>query len=374
MTSVLHIRASGEMLGAEHVVLELARSLPAFGYRPIIAVPVERNHPAPDLLARANVSGIETLALPIISAFDPRAVKWLRRYLVENDVSILHSHGYREDLYALFARINQPLVATNHLWKRTNWRLKAYAGFDARVLRRFDRIVAVSESVRRDMLQAKISADNISVIHNGIDPSDIKPSQNRTAIRSGLSIPEERFLFSTISSLTPEKGHETLLRAFANIAKQHDDAHLAIIGDGPESEKILSMVATTGLAAKVTLAGRRDDVANILFATDVFVLPSLSEGLPISLLEAMSAGTPVLASAVGEVPYVLGEGAGQLVEPGNSLALEEALRACINGDLDLAEMSRVALERVVQVFSAKEMARKYAEVYRDALSARSICG
>src|SRR5438105_4728097 len=165
---------------------------------------------------------------------------------------------------------------------------------------------------------------DIDMVRNGVR---FTPAA-RTTLREELSLRSGDRLLVSIGNLYPVKGHRHLIDAMGHLADRHPSLHLAIAGRGDLADALALQARALGLAHRVHFLGLRSDIANVLAAADVFVLPSLSEGLPLALLEAMLAGRPIVASAVGEVGATLDGGrAGALVPPGDS----EALGAAIDG-------------------------------------------
>jgi len=366
MRRVLHLRASGQLLGAERVVLELSKYLPSFGYEPILGIPVESGQGVPEFAEVARKSGYQVFEIPINGAFDFKALKLIREFVRDNHIDIIHSHGYREDFYALCARSGAKLVATNHLWKRTSFRLRLYAALDAFLMRRFQAIIAVSEPVEQDMLGVGIARKLITRIANGIDAQRFAQDVDIDQVKGSLGLPEDKVIIGTLSSLSAEKGLDYLIRALAKPELCDENFHLLVVGEGEEREALESLVLESGLQQKVTFAGRRSDVAQVLSALDIFALPSLAEGLPMALLEAMAVGNVAVASDVGDVSRVITPDCGMMVEAANVTQLAGALVELLHHAERRNEMSLQAAKRIRQHFSSEVMAQKNATIY-DAL-------
>ena len=363
MRKVLLLRTSGNLLGAERVILEVAKHFPALGYHPIIGIPYEENEPVPAFARAANNIGYEVALFPVKSAFDFKILKKIRHYVEANQIDVIHSHGYREDFYAVYSKTSAKLVATNHLWKRTTFRLKAYAALDAFLLKRFNAIVAVSSLVKQDMLEVGISAEKITIIANGIDPDNYNVTNNVSEIKQTLGIPTDKLVVGTLGSLTVEKGINVGLRAFARVSSQLPNLHLLVVGSGEEQESLEALKNELGLVGSVTFAGRREDVSHILNAMDIFMLPSLNEGLPMALLEAMASRNAIVATTVGDVPKVVTGQCGLLVEPNNVDALSDALLAIAKNSDALAKYGAAARQRVIDDFSSLTMAKANTTIY-----------
>ncbi|WP_165767099.1 glycosyltransferase [Parendozoicomonas haliclonae] len=204
--------------------------------------------------------------------------------------------------------------------------------------------VGVSESVR-DYLVASckgLNVENTVVINNAID---IERAQSilleRAEARKLLGLAESDFVFGTIGRLVPVKGHKYLIEAVTLLSDKYPHMRVAIVGGGREHDALSAQIQEAGLGDNVSLAGWKDDALQYIKAFDVFVLPSLSEGLPLSLLEAMSGGIPTIGSNIPSIAPVI-EGLGLLVEPGDSLSLSLAMEAYLN--MDVAALSQKGTE------------------------------
>lgn len=368
MRKVLLLRTSGNLLGAERVILELAKHLPPRGYHPIIGIPYEIGHPIPEFAEVAENNGFEVALFPIKGAFDMSILSYIREFVQKHDVEIIHSHGYREDFYALFSKTNSKLVATNHLWKRTTFKLKLYALLDSIILNKFQSIIAVSEPVKADMLKAKVNKDKITVVSNGIDPDDYFPIANHSEIRESLNIAEDRVIVGTLSSLTIEKGLDYGIKAFSEALKANSNLHLLVVGSGEELKTLEKLTDDYSLGNCITFAGRRSDISDILSVMDVFMLPSLNEGLPMALLEAMAAGKAVIATSVGDVPKVVTSENGLLVEPADIPALSKAIKTLTSNREMIEQYGKAARQKIINEFSSVSMARSNADIYESLFS------
>ena len=178
-------------------------------------------------------------------------------------------------------------------------------------------------------------------------------------------------LLVAVGNLYPVKGHRHLIDAVALLAARHPALHVAIAGRGALEGDLRAAARDRGLADRVHLIGLRSDVPAVLAAADVFVLPSLSEGLPLALLEAMFAGRPIVASAVGEVSAALAHGvAGVLVPPGDPQALAAALDGVLSDPQRAGELGRAAVRRAAAEYDISRMVRRYVDLYEEALGRR----
>ncbi len=363
---VVQLRGSDAMLGAERVVLELARESRHFGVESVIVAPHEVGAPTPELVERARAAGIRAEVLPCRGRFDPALFRHLRRFLRSERIDLLHCHGYKEDFYGLLSAPGIPVVANNHLWKRTTPALRLYCWLDGRLLRYFDQVIAVSGPIHRELLDVGVPPHKLARIANGIDTTPFRAADEipRDKARARLGLPRQALIVGMVSSLTMEKGHRYALQALARLASELPSLYLAVVGDGPERAALQAMAEALELRDRISFCGRHADIPAVLRTFDLFLLPSLSEGLPIALLEAMASALPVVASAVGDVPEVVEDGvSGSLVPAGDADALTEALRRLLTQPERLPAMGAAARRRVETHYSAREMARQYCQLY-----------
>jgi glycosyltransferase involved in cell wall biosynthesis len=370
--NVLHLISSSGFYGAERVSLELSKGLLAMGGRPVIAILVSNPEISRDMVREAGSSGIETRVLHCDAMFSLRVMRDLRGLIREKGIDLVHSHGYKSNFYALWATGRKlPLVATNHNWLKHHWRLVAYSLIDKRLIRLFDRIVAVSELIRNEMVEAGVPGGKITVIDNGVDVEEIE-KQVRSAL-PGEMFPEDDAtkIVGAIGSLKEEKGFRFLIEAAGNVVPTEGKVKFLIVGDGPLRGELERLAASRGAEGNIVFTGYRNDVYKLLGTFDIFVLPSVKEGLPMVLLEAMAAGIPVVATRVGAVPRVLIDGVnGLLVSPGDAGALRKAIETLLTNPSIAESIAASGYETVRAKFSSVSMFSKYHATYLDALEGR----
>jgi len=367
MKNVLHIRSSGEFLGAENVVLQLSNFSEEFGYKAHIVVIQDTRDEFPLLAEYAKEQGIDCTVIITSKRIDLACVSTLKDVIKKNKIDVIHTHGYKEDLYAFLAFSGKPVIATNHLWKKTNFTLKLYAFIDSLVLTRFKKIIAVSKAILDEMKSISyLKKHDMALISNGIDYE--KFSNTNKSLRTELNIAEDTVLILTVSSLTPEKGHRFLLEALANQGVSQKNWHLAITGGGRELHSLEQQVKDLGLSSKITFIGYRKDIPDLLSASDLYLLPSLDEGLPMALLEAMAAGKAAIATNVGDVAKVIkNDNVGKLIEAGDSNALTKALCFALENEDWRKSAGNNARELIKSEFSSRSMTAQYCKHYNELL-------
>lgn len=366
---ILHLISSSGLFGAERVVIELSGELKRRDHHPIVGLVENSRNSHREIAAEARAGGIEFAAFPCRGRFDLGLLSSMKEFIKQRDIEIVHCHGYKSNFYGLLAsRKRIPIVTTNHNWLKSHWRLRLYNRLDAAWIRYFDGIVAVSEGVKADMLGYRVPEEKIRVIDNGIDPGRFKRAIPRETVRRGLGLNGEARVIGTVGNLGQEKGHKYLLDAVRGVLQDSGKVKLLIVGDGPLRARLEGEAGRLGVDGDVIFAGYRSDIPELLSVMDIFVLPSLKEGLPMVLLEAMAAKVPVVSTRVGSVPKVIRHGlSGILVEPADGEALAGAI-SLLMGDPDKArQYAEAGYMELREKYSSAVMAEHYIGLYRSLL-------
>ena len=236
-----------------------------------------------------------------------------------------------------------------------------------------DRLIALTDAERQDHLDRDVGkADRFAVVPSGIDRERFERARaQRKQQPDWFGCPSDALIVGSVGWLTDIKGHEYLIEAVAKLKQDFPSLHLVIIGSGDRHEALLQQAELVGLRDTVHLLGHRDDVEACLAGMDLFVLPSLNEGMGRALVEAMAAGLPVIASRVGGIPAVIShEQTGLLVPPGNAGALADAIRRLLDRP-DWAQQLGLAAGRSIDSrYGSLSMVRVIESIFAEALSAR----
>jgi glycosyltransferase involved in cell wall biosynthesis len=231
----------------------------------------------------------------------------------------------------------------------------------------------VGEAVREALIvNDGFPPDRVEVVYNGIDltPFEARP-EDRPAIRRSIGLGPEDFVVIQVARLDPIKDHATALHAFRDLARRRPDARLVIVGEGPQLGAIQARLRELEIGGGVRLLGLRSDVARLLSAADVSLLTSLSEGIPLTIIEAMAAGLPVVATRVGGVGEVVEDGVhGFLADPGDAAALAGHLLRLAADPALRAELGRRGRDRAFAIFAEDRMVDRYVDLYRAMTDAR----
>jgi len=287
-------------------------------------------------------------------------------------IQIVHAHQYTPFFYsAIAARLSgvQPrVIFTEHGRHYPDVVSAKRRWINHLVLDRMaDDVNAVCEFSARALTEKDgFRADRIHVIPNGIDAPKYEPVADRGALKTRLGLDPGRRYVICVARFHPVKDHRTLIAAFAQVAGQVPDVDLVLAGDGELRSAIEAQVHELGIGARVRLLGVRRDVADLLRASDVFALTSVSEAASITLLEAMGAGLPVLVTAVGGNPELVRDGADGLLFPrGDSRAGAEALLRILNDGAFARTLGSSGRARVLDTFSLDRTVETYHALYRD---------
>jgi glycosyltransferase involved in cell wall biosynthesis len=357
--------------GAERVVAGMASQLQRAGAENVVILPARGEG---WLAAQLERTGIAIEHFSLHSPVSPRCVREIAAALRRHRVDVAHSHEFSMAVYgAAAARLaGVPHVITMHGNRYYAGRFRRRAALRAAIAVSGATIAVshrLADDLRRDLL---LPRSRVAMISNGViaaAPASPAP------VRGELRLDEADRLLVAVGNLYPVKGHVHLIDAMALLAPRHPRLHVAICGRGDLRAELEARARTLGVAARVHLLGLRSDVAGVLAAADAFVLPSLSEGLPLALLEAMFAARPIVASAVGEIPAVLAHGdAGVLVEPGSAAALAEAIGSFLEHPDRARQLGERARRRALAEYDLATMIRRYSEVYERTLMHTRGCG
>jgi glycosyltransferase involved in cell wall biosynthesis len=356
---VLQMISSGGFYGAERMVIQLSAALQEMDCRTMLAVFRNESREHLEVAERALEAGLHVEEIPCRGRFDRRTVARIRELAREFGADVVHCHGYKPNFYAWVALHNAgpKLMSTCHLYTDETLPLRFYGWLDRRILRRYDAVSAVSEAERNRVLRSGVRAEKVKVINNGIDCAAF------TGARPSILYPGA-LLVGTVGRLTAQKNPVGILAAAREAVRAGINAHFVYVGDGPDRQKLESLRNEWGMEGRVDFLGFRPDMPNIYASLDLFVLPSMDEGLPMALLECMAAGTPVIATRVGAVEKVVRDGeTGLLVNPGDQTALNSAVLRLLE-DRNLAQsLGAKGQRRVREHFSSEAMARNYLEIY-----------
>jgi glycosyltransferase involved in cell wall biosynthesis len=356
--------------GAESVLLSLATGLRERGIEVHAAVLANRSG---WLTSRLRDAGIDlftpSLKHPVSLKFAKEVGAWMR----DSGSEIVHAHEFTMGFYAGVASLftDLPYVITMHGGHGYShaFRRRLALGMSAR---RAAAVVGVSESTCEHLVRSLwMNRNRVQLVTNGV----LAVVGNRQSTRTSLALRENEHLFLAVGNLYAVKGHKVLLEACALLAKKKTLSpwRVVVAGRGNQAEALQQQIVDMELEEHVVLLGLRNDIGDLLAAADGWVMPSLSEGLPLALLEAMFCGLPVISTAVGGIPDLIRPGeSGWLVEPGNARELADAMMEQLSDRPLGARMAARAKLVAEQGYGQEMMIDRYLGIYRAALAARAL--
>src|SRR6266536_1882531 len=362
-TCIAHLIETNGPGGAERMLASMAAELQATGIRNVLIAPAEGER---WLQRELSGTGVQLESFRLERPISPASARWLAAVLRRHRVTLAHSHEFTMAVYGSWAarQAGVPHLFTMHGGRYYAERLRRRIAL--RVAANLSgAVVAVSESLARHLSRDLwLRASRTITIPNGVRPAPALPS----SLRRELALPADTLLVVAIGNLYPVKGHRFLLETLGLLRTTVPQLHVAIAGRGALEGPLRARAAELGVADRFHLLGLRADVGNVLAGANVVVLPSLSEGVPLALLEAMLAARPIIATAVGEGPTVLDQGrAGVLIPPGDATALADALRGLLADSQRGQQLSVAALTRATEHYTLARMMERYVALYASVL-------
>jgi glycosyltransferase involved in cell wall biosynthesis len=364
---VLLVADSLDVGGAERHVVNLAAGLAQSGWAVTIACSV-----GGALAPIALASGVEVC--PLGKSLEKRRVSvqyaWrLAEFMRRRRFGLVHAHMFASSVAAALAvtLTRLPLVITEH--SEATWRSPGARWVSRQAYRRASTIIAVSESIRRRLiLEDGVPAHRVATIHNACAAAmGNAVTSDSGALPNAPSGP----LVGVVARLQPEKGVRYFVEAAARVGAAVPAAQFVVVGDGPLRSSLIALADQLGLARRIHFAGFCLDAPALIRRLDLLVVPSLSEGTPLVVLEAMFAGVPIVASAVGGIPEQVRDGReALLISPADSRALAQAITQLLREPQLASGLGRAARKRAIESFSPGVLLPHTENVYHSAVRNR----
>ena len=365
---VLQCIRQGKIGGGESHLLSLVENIDRSRFDPVVLSFTEG-----PMIDRLVKMGVNSHIIYTEKPFD--FTKWgkVKKLLQEEKADLIHAHGTRANSNVIWAArsLNIPVIYTVHGWSfhdDQNPLVRKLRILGERYLTARSNVnISVSESNKASGKKHLQKFESV-VVNNGIDQKKYAPGSEGNDIRKELGISPDIILVLFIARFTHQKQPLQLIRAFGEAAASFPQMHLLMVGEGEQKEAALQLVKEQGNGKHITFLPFRQDVPDLLAAGDIFVLPSLWEGLPIGLLEAMSMGKAIIATRVdGTSEIIMNNENGLLTEPGNTADLSSSLlRLSTDGQLRL-HLQNNALKTVREKFNAEDMTRQIENIYKSVL-------
>jgi glycosyltransferase involved in cell wall biosynthesis len=357
---VLQIVLSLNPGGTERLVIELARRLQECAPAMVCCL-----DDAGAWARELQPHGIEVVALERGSGFRPMLGRRVADLARRHDATVIHAHHYSPFVYSCLSRVWRPgsrVVFTEH-GRLSDTPPSAKRRFANRILGRFpSRVFAVSEDLKRHLEGEGFAPDALEVIYNGIEVGPAPDAALREDVRQALGVDAGTFVVGTIARLDPVKDLGSLIGAAATL-RGVLPITVVIVGDGPERNRLEAEAQRLGIKREVRFLGHREDARRWLAGCDVYVNCSISEGVSLTILEAMAAALPIVATRVGGTPEVVDAASGRLIPSRDARALSEALLELAGNPGVRAALGRSARQRLETRFTLERMVREYADVY-----------
>jgi glycosyltransferase involved in cell wall biosynthesis len=369
---ILHLIDSDGAYGAERALLYLVREQQRRGNVPLVGSIRPPGTPVTDFERLVDSWGLSLVPIRIRPALRPAVMRSLLNTVRDSKPDVLHSHGYKANILLgpLPRRMRGPMLATLHGWSanRSLTALGLRERLDGWALRNVDAVVVVTRRMLELGPIRRVRRERVQVIENGIPPlherlADMTAAEVAAVPTVLVEFMQQAPTYVAIGRLSPEKGFDLLLEAFATANTRNGGLHrLLIVGEGPERPKLERCIEKLGLRQNAHLPGFIEGADRFLEHAAGFVMSSYTEGMPLVLLEAMQWGPPILATSVGGIPEILhGCSRATVVPPRDLAAYAEAF-----GQLMASRAAGAAIGRSfgTQAYSAGHMAEEYMRAYQ----------
>ncbi len=362
---ILHLISSNGLYGAERVVLNLAGDK---NVDTVVGAVKNQHNPHLEIIDEAKRLGLKTAVFESSGRFDFKAISEVAKFICENKIDILHTHNYKSDIVGLLAAraAKSPIIATAHGFTGASRAVNFYESVDRFILKKFFcRVIVVNEDVFPGLLKKDIIA-------NGIDLQMFNSeASGRDEFRKKFGINENDIVIGTIGRLSREKNQMLFLKAARDILQTRKDMKFVIVGDGPEERTLKAFVRQNNMDGNVIFTGLIKNVVPVYKSFHIFVLTSTTEGVPLTILEAMASKVPVVATRVGGIGQMIQhQKTGLLIDSGDVKGLVGCINRLSNEPLTVKMMIDQAYIHVAKEFSIDTMQAKYRKVYEGVLDAR----
>ncbi|MCL5105169.1 MAG: glycosyltransferase family 4 protein [Armatimonadetes bacterium] len=361
-TRLMLLRSTSIHGGPERLIIGFARRLDPRAFDPVVVTFTEDMPEGNPFPRAAADNGLKTAVLEADGGFDGDAARRLANLARDLEIDLLCPQDYRADFYAISAgrRLGVPVVATAHGYTYQTPKVRLYELIDHIILRRADAVICVSEKLRTHLRKWGVPDSKLHRVYNSVDVNEIPPD-SRTP---GLPNP----IVCAIGRLSIEKGHRYLIDAWPDILTRFPSARLVMVGDGPERPPLIAQVGKLGIKSSVEFTGFVDSPLDYLRRCAVFALPSLTEGLPVALLEACAAQKAIVATHVGGIGEVISSGrSGLLVRPKRPRELAESITHILEHPDQARVFAENARATVERKFSYEANVPLLEDVYRSCL-------
>ncbi|MFA7059471.1 MAG: glycosyltransferase family 4 protein [Pedobacter sp.] len=361
---VVHLIGSTGLYGAERWILALMRALDPDKVQSTLINLVDDQNEVSEVVSAAHQRGLAAMDFYTGGKFNPFSAVRMARWVREQNVRIIHGHGFKSDGFGLLTSrmAGCRMMTTPHGWSvEKDRKLQLYEQLDRLLFRFMDLVCPLSPELAEGLKDSTVAA-KLRLVYNGVDIDEVRAAQSREKRHT------EDFVIGYIGRLVKLKNLETLLNSFHILKAERPNVRLMIVGDGPERSNLESQAKQLGIGEQVEFLGFREDAVAFLKEFDVFVLPSLSEGIPRCIMEAMAASVPVVVSDIPGNRNLVSHGdTGLIFSTDDSCGLAELLVQIMDNPAEAAAMAIRGNRKVEEQYSNRKMAAEYTRLYQELL-------
>ncbi|KNF09180.1 N-acetyl-alpha-D-glucosaminyl L-malate synthase [Gottschalkia purinilytica] len=360
--NVLHLIFSMEKGGAETYLINLIKNSKENVKYFIVCDHKGYNH------RKLEELDVEVEIIPMNSVYDIKSAHKIASYCKKNKIDIIQAHFLRESFIAVLAKLFYPklrVVWTTHF-------IYEYSGLINKLNKVFakfaDRIISVSNAVKKSLENENINSKKITTIYNGVDTEYFKPIAVNN-IREEFNIDKDELLLITAARFEKIKGHDFLIDGLYELKNKGIQFKCLLVGDGSEKNNLENKIKELELEENIIFTGYREDIPSLLSASDIYISPSINEAISFSILEALSCNIPAIATNVGGVPEIFEQSnCGAMIEYGDKEALANSILELYSNKDEYLEKKKNARKLVIDKFSITNMVEKTVELYENSIS------
>jgi glycosyltransferase involved in cell wall biosynthesis len=359
---VLHVEPGGGLAGGAQQLLYIAEGLSRSGVETVVAC-----QPGAPLHTQLNAADIRTGAVTYRGDTDIAYMKRLHDLIVAERPNIVHLHSRRGAVFGMIAArwAGVPCITSRRVDDRLSSAVSVWAHNTFNV-----RVICISEAIHRVMAEAGVSADKLVTIRSSVDAGPWQHPAARQAFLAEFALPDDAIVIGVVAQLIPRKGHRYLFEALHGLASQR--VRTIVFGNGSGQADLEQMVAALGIGETVQFAGHRPDLQRWMGNLDLLVHPATMEGLGVALLQASSAGVPIIASAAGGITEAVRDGVnGVLVPPGDVPALRAAILSLVADEPRRRALGRAGRALMEAEYNTDAMVERHIALYGDVLAGRA---
>lgn len=375
IVNVLHLRDTHEIGGPGKTILETHRAIDPGRFQLHLGVFLRRGEAEDSpFVAEARRLDFPLHCIRGAHAYDVHMIRQVVDLVKTLQIDILHAHEVKSDVIAYLAsRFHLiPIVTTVHGWIANSLKDRLFVKMDKRVLRRFDRVIAVSRRIEEELLAAGVPGERLRMVHNAIVVERYRRTGRHGMLAEMIGRPIPSPVIASLGRLSPEKGHADLIDAVGHVVRSGKEVSLVLIGDGPERSKLVQRINAMGLHKYVYVLGYIQKPQRLFEEIDLMVLPSHTEGLPNAALEALLMEVPVLATRVGGTPEVITDGkTGRLVSAHSPDELAAGILEFLSFPESWKLMAMEGREMVRANFDFQARTRRLEAIYDELLQERA---